>query len=239
MRITPHARPQLHWCALATALWMGAFAALAWRGACPYWLFAALPALLFFGWALWFFRDPPRTIPDAPGLIVAPADGVVTHVDRVDSLSVEADGQTPAAHAFLSGPAQRVSIFLSVFNVHLNRAPLAGRVAFREYRRGAFFDARREESHGKNERLDLGIVADDQDAPRCVVRQLSGLIARRIVCAAEPGDALARGDVYGMIKFGSRTSLFVPEDARIEWRVKPGDRVKAGETVLGEIRRGS
>lgn len=245
MSLVPYAQPQFSRCLLlATALDFvavpGIFGwAMGWWGVVGLVAGVAVMVLgsLFVGWVVWFFRNPERVVPDTPDVLVAPADGVVTHVDRVESISVEADGSTPTTHPFMPGPAQRVSIFLSVFNVHANRAPLAGTVALRDYRRGEFFDARSEESHGKNERMDLGLVPDDPDAPRCVVRQLSGLIARRIVCEAEPGTKLARGEMYGMIKFGSRTSLFVPADAKVEWQVRVGDKVKAGETVLGVIRR--
>ena len=235
MRVTPYACPQIIGCLAVVAAGIGLAGWAFWRGwQRGEWMGAEIAVLLIFGlWVLLFFRNPARTIPAGEHLLVAPADGVVTHVDRVASLSVAGDGQTPAPHAFMPGEAQRVSIFLSVFDVHLNRAPLAGKVVFKEYRRGAFFDARREESHGKNERMDIGIEPGDPGAPRVVIRQLSGLIARRIVCVPEPGDVLERGQTYGMIKFGSRTSLFVPADAQVEWRVKPGDKVRAGETILG------
>lgn len=189
------------------------------------WLLAPFIVLVpLFVWLLWFFRDPVRTIPGEPGLIVSPADGVVTHVDEAD----EPD--------FIGGRARRLSIFLSVFDVHLNRAPAPGRVEFTKFRPGSFFDARREESLEKNQNQDMGLIVEEEGLPsRMVVRQSTGAIARTIVCPVETGMRLKRGQRYGMIKFGSRTTLFLSRDAEIEWLVKAGDRVKAGETPVARI----
>lgn len=189
------------------------------------WLLAPFILLApLFAWLLWFFRDPVRHIPEAAGLIVSPADGVVTHVDEAD----EPD--------FIGGKARRLSIFLSVFDVHLNRAPAAGRVAFLKFRAGSFFDARREESLEKNQNQDMGLIVEEAGLPsRMVVRQSTGAIARTIVCPVAEGAQLKRGQRYGMIKFGSRTTLFLSRDAEIEWLVKTGDRVKAGETPVARI----
>lgn len=187
-----------------------------------WWCLLPIPLLaLLIGWVLWFFRDPPRSVPTGPGLVVSPADGTVTHLDLVD----EPD--------FIGGKALRCSIFLSVFDVHLNRAPAAGTVEFMKFRPGAFFDARREESLVKNQNQDVGLRVDEPGLPaKMLVRQSSGAIARRIVCPLRTGLRLERGVRYGMIKFGSRTTLFMSTDAPVEWRVKVGDKVKAGETVL-------
>ena len=180
-----------------------------------------IPLGLVLLWVFWFFRDPSRTIPAEPGLVVSPADGVVTHLDFAD----EPD--------FIGGNAARCSIFLSVFNVHLNRAPYSGKVEFLKFRKGSFFDARLEESLTKNQNQDMGIAGDDPELPsKALVRQSTGAIARNIVCPVEPGRVLSRGERYGMIKFGSRTTLFLSPDMEIEWKVKVGDKVKAGETVL-------
>ena len=187
-------------------------------------LIPLVPLVLVFAWVLLFFRDPPRTIPAEPGLIVSPADGTVTHLD------------TAPEPDYIGGEALRCSIFLSIFNVHLNRAPAPGRIEFMQFRPGAFFDARKEESLTKNQNQDIGIATSEAGLPsKMVVRQSTGAIARRIVCPVSKGMDVRRGEKYGMIKFGSRTTLFLSRDAKIEWRVKVGDPVKAGETVLAAI----
>lgn len=184
-----------------------------------------VPLGLVWLWVFWFFRDPERVVPAEPGVIVSPADGTVTHLDEAE----EAD--------FIGGAARRCSIFLSVFSVHVNRAPLSGEAAYLKFRKGEYFDARREESLTKNENQDLGIVSDEPGMPaRALVRQSSGAVARRIVCPVELGAKLARGQRYGMIKFGSRTTLYLSTDKTIEWRVKIGDSVKGGETVLAVVK---
>lgn len=185
----------------------------------PMWFAVPFGAILL--WVFWFFRDPARTIPDGPGLVVSPADGVVTHLDEAE----EPD--------FIGGRAGRCSIFLSVFDVHLNRSPVSGKVKFVRSRDGAFFDARREESLTKNQNRDVGIVCGEPGLPsKALVRQSTGAIARNIVCPVEPDRVLARGERYGMIKFGSRTTLFLSPDREVDWKVKVGDKVKAGETIL-------
>lgn len=194
------------------------------------WLYLVPPIILavIFGWVLWFFRDPPRRIPKEAGLIVSPADGVVTHLDEAE------EGE------YIGGNALRCSIFLSIFDVHLNRAPASGKVEHVVHRQGKFYDARNEESLAKNENKDIGFAPDEPGMPsRMVVRQSTGAIARRIICPVVPGMELRRGEKYGMIKFGSRTTLFLAKDARVEWRVRVGDKVKAGETVLAVVSGGS
>ena len=190
-----------------------------------FWFLAPLlPLGAVFLWLLWFFRDPPRTIPQTAGVIVSPADGTITHIDEAD----EPD--------YIGGNALRCSIFLSIFSVHLNRAPADGTVEFVKFRPGDFFDARREESLVKNQNQDIGLAASEPGMPsKMVVRQSTGAIARNIICPVETGTKLRRGQKYGMIKFGSRTTLFLSRDARVEWKVKVGDPVKAGETVLATI----
>jgi len=184
-----------------------------------------IPLVVAFCWMLAFFRDPDRVVPTTPGLIVSPADGTITHVDTADEPE------------YIEGSAQRLSIFLSIFNVHLNRAPADGTVEFVKFRPGEFFDARREESLVKNQNQDIGIKTSEPGMPaKMVVRQSTGAIARTIVCPVRPGDALARGDRYGMIKFGSRTTLFLSDDVEVEWLVSVGDAVKAGETVVARVK---
>lgn len=194
-----------------------------------YWYFLPLAVLgLLFAWVLWFFRDPPREVPSEPGLVVSPADGVVTHLD----IAPEPD--------YIGGDAARCSIFLSVFDVHLNRAPAPGKIEFTRFRPGTFFDARREESLTKNQNQDIGLAITEAGLPsKMVVRQSTGAIARRIVCPVTEGMELRRGEKYGMIKFGSRTTLFLSRDAEVEWLVKPGDTVRAGKTVLATVKKSS
>lgn len=186
------------------------------------WLLALIaPLAAVFLWVLWFFRDPSRPVPTGARLIVSPADGTVTHLDEAD----EPD--------YIGGAARRCSIFLSVFDVHLNRAPASGVVEYVKFRPGSFFDARREESLVKNQNKDIGLAVDEEGLPaKMVVRQSSGLIARNIVCPVATGAKLKRGQRYGMIKFGSRTTLLLSMDADIVWKVKVGDKVRAGETIL-------
>jgi phosphatidylserine decarboxylase len=183
------------------------------------WL-AAIPAVLL-GLLVYFFRDLPRRIPDDPDAIVAPADGTVVDV-------------TPLAHyEFLDGPAVRVGIFLSIFNVHINRAPLAARVVETHYRPGEFLNALRPESAERNESMWIGFETLDEPVRRFAVRQISGLLARRIVCSLAPGSIVSRGQKFGMIKLGSRTELVLPADL-VEVLVRVGDKVRAGSDVVAQ-----
>ncbi len=182
-------------------------------------------ALAILAFCLWFFRNPRRTAPEGPRRLVAPADGVIDVVAVVD----EPD--------YIGGKAQQVGIFLSVFDVHVNRSPVAGTVRYARWRPGAFHDARRADCADVNEANIIGIEVDPAVAPglRLAVRQVAGLIARRIVCAAGVGDRIERGGLYGMIRFGSRTELLVPVGWNHRVLVKPGDRVVGGETVIIEL----
>ena len=172
---------------------------------------------------VWFFRDPRRAVPPAPGLVVAPADGRVVDIDEVGH------------DEFLGGPAVRVGIFLSVFDVHVNRAPAAGRVVGISYRRGKFLNALRVASARENEQLSVRLQETRPPYRRYVVRQIAGAIARRIVCWVKPGDELARGERFGMIKFGSRTEIVLPREDGLRVRVAVGDTVRSGVTVLAEF----
>ena len=178
----------------------------------------ALPPLALWGFLLSFFRDPERVPPSDPSLMVSPADGLVTDIEEVE------------APPFLGGRALKVGIFLSVFNVHVNRAPFNGKVAFLQHTDGKYLDARNPLSTKENERHDLGMEL--AGGGKILVRQIAGAIARRIVCEAKEGQELARGDRFGMIKFGSRTELYVPE-GRFQVRVRVGESVKGGESVMG------
>jgi phosphatidylserine decarboxylase len=185
----------------------------------PWCWLAIVPALLFV-WLVSFFRDPKRSIPDGPNLIVAPADGLVTDVTTLDH------------YDFLDGPAIRVGIFLSIFNVHINRAPFTGRVLETHYQPGKFLNAQRPESSDENEFMWLGFDTTERPTRRFAVRQISGMLARKIVCTLQPGSTIARGEKFGMIKLGSRTELIVPEGAA-QIHIRVGDKVRAGADVLG------
>ena len=178
-----------------------------------------VPAVL----TVWFFRDPQRSIPDQPGVCVAPADGTVAEVTELEH------------HPFVGGPAVRVALFLSIFNVHVNRWPLAGRVVGLDYHPGEYLDARDPESVTRNEQLHVRLVTTDPaDGPerRMVIHLIAGAIARRIVSTVKPGDVLARGKRIGMIKLGSRTELIVPQEDGLEVAVRVGDKVRGGTSVL-------
>lgn len=172
-----------------------------------------------------FFRDPPRKVDDDPASLVAPADGVVVDIEKVFLREVD---EFDADAEFL-----RIGIFLSVLDVHINRSPCSWKVAFKSYKEGKFHDARSPLAAKENESLLMagwGEVLGEKIP--IAVRQVSGAIARRIVCSAQTGDALQKGQRYGMIKFGSRTELFLPADGAFELSVGLGDRVRAGTTVL-------
>jgi phosphatidylserine decarboxylase len=179
------------------------------------WAWASLPLLLaaFF---LWFFRDPQRAIPAGNGVIVSPGDGLVTETASVS---------TPG------GPRRRISIFLSVFDVHVNRAPISGTVSSVHYQKGQFLNAMNPASAERNEQSIVTLRGTGADAGLEVTfKQIAGLLARRVVCRCTEGQPVARGERVGLIKFGSRVDVLLPVSA--ELRVKVGDRVKGGSTVL-------
>src|ERR1700704_6028991 len=181
---------------------------IAWLAAWPY----AIPVLLLGAFFLWFFRDPERQIPTLPGAIVSPGDGKVTDVSLVTS------GGTPR---------NRISIFLSVFDVHVNRSPIAGVIRDVRYQRGKFLNAMTANSAEENEQ---NIVTVEGEGRTVVFKQIAGLLARRIVFNRKVGDQVARGERIGLIKFGSRVDVLVDGDAAIQ--VKVGDRVKGGASVV-------
>jgi phosphatidylserine decarboxylase len=185
---------------------------IAWLAAWPY----AGPVLLLAAFFLWFFRDPEREIPTMPGAVVSPGDGKVTEVALVS-----AGGISPG------NMRQRISIFLSVFDVHVNRSPIEGVIRDVRYQRGKFLNAMGAQSAEENEQ---NIVTVEGDGRVVVFKQIAGLIARRIVFNFRVGDHVARGQRVGLIKFGSRVDVLLDRDAAIQ--VKIGDRVKGGATVL-------
>ena len=179
----------------------------------PAWTLLPLLLAVFF---LWFFRDPERVIPDAPGAVVSPADGKVTDVSFV---TVGDEKQV------------RISIFLSLFDVHVNRSPLAGIVREIRYQRGKFLNAMNHDSAEQNEQNIVRMEGDDGQI--VVFKQIAGLLARRIVFHPKVGDRLERGQRVGLIKFGSRTD--VQFDAAASLQVKKGDRVRGGASVLAYL----
>ena len=200
----------------------GAGAAL-WVYATP-WAAAAPGALFLF--TLYFFRDPRRVPPEGERLIVAPADGTVMDIEEVDEPE------------YLGGRAERVGIFLSLFSVHINRAPLAGRVGYVKHRPGRFLAAFNDKASAENESNMIGLETD-LEAPsggklKVAVKQISGVIARRIVCACREAERLDRGEKFGMIKFGSRTEVYLPPGTAT-LSVSVGDKVRAGRTVIGTV----
>lgn len=178
---------------------------------------AALPATAVAG-LIWFFRDPRRPTPRLEGAYLSPADGRVTDITALDQ------------YDFLEGPASRVGVFLSLLDVHVNRAPADATVIETHYAPGARHDARSTKAAARNESQWIGFAGPGGD--RFAVRQVSGAVARRIVCPLTPGRFVAAGERFGMIKFGSRAELIVPQGVSIV--VGVGDRVKAGVTVLAQ-----
>jgi phosphatidylserine decarboxylase len=179
------------------------------------WPWAIAPVLLaaFF---LWFFRDPSRTVPIGEGLIVSPGDGLVT-----ETVSIA----TP------DGPRQRISIFLSVFDVHVNRSPIGGVLTSVQYRKGQYLNAMNPASADRNEQ---NIVTVRGQGCEVTFKQIAGLLARRIVFTQHEGDRVERGQRVGLIKFGSRVDVVIPAEAAL--RVKVGQRVKGGSSVLADLK---
>lgn len=176
------------------------------------------------GLIVWFFRNPHRQPPAGKGIVVSPADGVIAAIEEIEH------------DEFIGGPAVLIGIFLSIFNVHINRAPLEGRVIGLSYRRGKFLNALRPESARENEQLAVRMQSTSRPWRRFIVRQITGAIARRIVCWLKPGDELAVGQQFGMIKLGSRTEVVLPREAGLEVQVRIGDVVNAGSSVVATYR---
>lgn len=190
--------------------------------------------LLAVNWLIWlavaaFFRVPRRTILADPAILVAPADGVVRDIEVVEDHGID---------AFVGQRLKRIGIFLSVFDVHVNRAPCDMEVASRQYREGRFLDARNPRCARENESLVIAGTgrALGRSFP-VAIRQISGAIARRIVCEARPGDTLPKGEIYGMIKFGSRTELYLPDESGFQVSVKVGDKVRSGNTEIVRVKQ--
>ena len=180
------------------------------------WLSLLFVALILYTFA--FFRDPERVAPADSDSVVAAADGVVADIIEIEETEV------------VKAPMKRVGIFLSVFDVHTNRAPMDGRITYREHREGLCLDARSPDCSGKNESMTW---AFENPRATLVVKQLTGAIARRIVGWSKLGDELKKGERFGMIRFGSRTEVYLPLDATV--LVKVGDRVVGGATVIARL----
>lgn len=174
--------------------------------------------VLLAAWVAYFFRDPERTGERGPHVVIAPADGKVVQVMEVDE------------PAFIHGRAIRVAIFMNVFSVHVNRYPVSGRVAYTHYNPGKFLNAAVDKASLENEQSSVGI---ETGTHRVLVRQIAGLIARRIVTYSRPGDPAEQGDRFGMIRFGSRVDVYLPVGSTP--RVKLGEHTSAGTTVIAEL----
>ncbi|SMP40865.1 phosphatidylserine decarboxylase precursor-related protein [Neorhodopirellula lusitana] len=182
------------------------------------WWPLALPGLLVMGLVVWFFRDPRRVVPAGAGTVVSPADGKLVEIVEFDDPVI--------------GPAIRFGIFLSIFNVHANRTALPGRVVSVQYHPGKFCNAMRPQSARENEKLDIELSSPDLGGRVIRIRQITGQFARRIVCWARVDDFFERGEMYGMIKLGSRTELVVPRDESLHVEAKLGEKVSAGSTIM-------
>ena len=198
------------------------FAGLAFLGALTgqAWLF--WPLMLVLAWSIYFFRDPPRGVPQDDSVLIAPADGLVQMI---------VDAVPPAELGLGDQALTRVSIFLSVFDVHINRAPCAGTVEVVAYRPGKFLNAAADKASDENERSAIALRRADGTLIGCV--QIAGWVARRIITYIKPGQQVAAGERFGHIRFGSRTDLYLPQGARL--LVAPGQRMIGGETVMAEL----
>jgi len=214
-RMLPIAKEGLRELTLGTI----ALGALGIGSAYVYWPLVVVPTLLWI-WLIAFFRDPRRVRNYAPSDLCSPADGTITEIAELDD------------YESIVGPALRIGMFLSLFNVHVNRAPCGGTVRRVTYRKGEFLDARHPESGTRNESNTLMIEPDGPMPGPIYVRQVAGLVARRIICHAKTGDHMPIGYRFGLIKFGSRTELIIPHREDTEILVKLGDEVRGGLTIL-------
>jgi phosphatidylserine decarboxylase len=211
------AREGLLFIAIASGIAAAAYAIAFWRSSWTLWLVAFALTLLAL-WVAYFFRDPERAGERGPNLVIAPADGRVVQIAEVEEPS------------FLQGRAVRVSIFMNVFNVHVNRYPVDGVVRHVHYNPGKFLVATQDKASLENEQRSVGIESDGQ---RVLVRQIAGLVARRIVTYSREGDVVKQGDRMGIIRFGSRVDVFLPQGSAV--RARQGDVTNAGVTVIAEL----
>jgi phosphatidylserine decarboxylase len=211
------AREGIPFILIALALAALGYTAALLRRSWPLWLLAFVLTILVL-WVAYFFRDPERSGPRGPALVISPADGRVIDITEVDE------------PAFVQGRAVRISVFMNVFNVHVNRYPVSGRVAYVHYNPGRFLNAAAEKASLENEQTSIGVQTLKH---RVLFRQIAGLVARRIVTYSRVGDDAEQGERMGLIRFGSRVDVFVPVGSTI--RVELGDRPQAGVTVLAEM----
>jgi phosphatidylserine decarboxylase len=211
------AREGLLFIAIAAVIAAGAFGFAISRRSWGLWL-AALVLLLLALWVAYFFRDPERIGDRGPSLVVSPADGKLIMITEVDE------------PGFIKGRAIRLSIFMNVFNVHVNRYPVDGVVKYVHYNKGKFFNASAEKSSLENEQMSVGV---ETGRYHILVRQIAGLIARRIVTYSKLDEKVKQGERMGIIRFGSRVDVFIPPGSTI--KAKLGDATVAGVTVLGEL----
>jgi phosphatidylserine decarboxylase len=211
------AREGLVFIVIAALIAAGGYAVALNRRSWPLWLLAFLLTLIAL-WVAYFFRDPERTGERGKKLVIAPADGKVVQIAEVDE------------PAFLKSKAIRVSIFMNVFNVHVNRYPVDGTVGYVHYNPGKFLNAAHDKASLENEQSSVGI---ETESHRVLVRQIAGLIARRIVTYSKSGDRVKQGDRMGIIRFGSRVDVFMPVGSRV--LVKAGQLTVAGTTVVAEM----
>jgi len=177
--------------------------------------------MAFSVFTLFFFRDPTPAVPSGPDLVVSPAHGKVDAIEEI----VESK--------FMGGRCRRISVFLSVFDVHVQNAPVRGKIVFYKYTTGEFLNALKAESAERNENLLLGIESSDRPGEKIGVRLIAGVLARRIVPFVSEGEEVARGERISLIQFGSRTDLYLPFEAQI--KVKLGDKVKGGKTIMASL----
>jgi phosphatidylserine decarboxylase len=211
------AREGVPFIAIAWALALGALALGVTRHSAG-WYIAAVPLVIIAVWVVYFFRDPERTGERGENLVVSPADGLIVLITDVEEPS------------YIAGTSTRISIFMNVFDVHVNRYPVNGIVRFLKYNKGLFLHAAHEKASLDNEQMSVGIESGSR---KILVRQIAGLVARRIVNYARQGDAATQGTRMGIIRFGSRVDVFIPPGSAV--RVKVGERTVAGTTVLAEL----
>jgi len=211
------AREGLVFIAIAALIAAGTFAVALNRRSWPLWLLAFLLIIVAL-WVAYFFRDPERSGPRGDRMLIAPADGKVVLIQEVEE------------PAFMRGRTRRVSIFMNVFNVHVNRYPVSGTVRYVKYNPGKFLNAAVEKSSLENEQMSVGI---ETSSGRILMRQIAGLIARRIVTYSKEGETVEQAQRMGLIRFGSRVDVFMPLDAVV--RVKIGDMTVAGTTVIADM----
>lgn len=211
------AREGIPFIVIAAALAAGGFGMALMRRSWPLWLLAFVLTVIAL-WVAYFFRDPERTGERGDALVISPADGRVVMITDVDEPS------------FVHGKATRISIFMNIFNVHVNRYPVTGTVQYVHYNPGKFINAAADKASLDNEQMSVGLETGGR---KILVRQIAGAIARRIVTYSKVGDAAQQGARFGLIRFGSRVDVFVPTNSKV--RVKIGEKPVAGTTVLAEL----